>query len=55
VREKEGQWAVLMWLDILAARRQPVAAIVRGHWARFGRNYYSRHDYQRSTPTPPAA
>ena len=46
VREKDGLWAVLLWLDILAAKRQPVAQIVREHWARFGRNYYSRHDYE---------
>jgi phosphoglucomutase len=46
VREKDGLWAVLFWLDILAARRQPVALIVREHWARYGRNYYSRHDYE---------
>jgi phosphoglucomutase len=46
VREKDGLWAVLLWLNILAARRQPVAEIVREHWARFGRNYYSRHDYE---------
>ena len=46
VREKDGLWAVLLWLDILAARRQPVAEIVRDHWRRFGRNYYSRHDYE---------
>ena len=46
MREKDGLWAVLLWLDILAARRQPVAEIVREHWARFGRNYYSRHDYE---------
>jgi phosphoglucomutase len=46
VREKDGLWAVLLWLDIRAARRQPVAEIVREHWARFGRNYYSRHDYE---------
>ena len=46
VREKDGLWAVLFWLDILAARRQPVADIMREHWARFGRNYYSRHDYE---------
>jgi phosphoglucomutase len=45
VREKDGLWAVLLWLDILAARRQPVAEIARDHWARFGRNFYSRHDY----------
>jgi phosphoglucomutase len=46
VREKDGLWAVLLWLDILAARREPVAQIVRDHWARFGRNFYSRHDYE---------
>ncbi len=46
VREKDGLWAVLFWLNILAARRQSVAEIVRRHWARFGRNYYSRHDYE---------
>jgi phosphoglucomutase len=46
VREKDGLWAVLLWLDILAARRAPVARIVREHWARFGRNFYSRHDYE---------
>ena len=46
VREKDGLWAVLLWLDILAAKRQPVLEIVRDHWARFGRNYYSRHDYE---------
>ena len=46
VREKDGLWAVLLWLDILAARREPVARIVREHWARFGRNFYSRHDYE---------
>lgn len=46
VREKDGLWAVLFWLNLLAARRQPVAQIVREHWAKFGRNYYSRHDYE---------
>ncbi|MTJ83124.1 MAG: alpha-D-glucose phosphate-specific phosphoglucomutase [Telmatospirillum sp.] len=46
VREKDGLWAVLLWLNILARRKEPVDAIVRGHWARFGRNYYSRHDYE---------
>jgi len=46
VREKDGLWAVLFWLNILAARRQPVEQIVREHWARFGRNVYSRHDYE---------
>ena len=46
IREKDGLWAVLFWLNILAARRQSVEAIVREHWARFGRNVYSRHDYE---------
>ena len=46
VREKDGLWAVLLWLNILAARKQPVLDIVREHWAKYGRNYYSRHDYE---------
>jgi phosphoglucomutase len=46
VREKDGLWAVLFWLNLLAASGKPVATIVREHWARFGRNYYSRHDYE---------
>ena len=46
VREKDGLWAILLWLNILAVRRQPVAAILAEHWARFGRNYYSRHDFE---------
>ncbi len=46
VREKDGLWAVLFWLNILAARKQPVETIVREHWAHYGRNVYSRHDYE---------
>jgi phosphoglucomutase len=46
VREKDGLWAVLLWLDILAARKQGVAEIVREHWMTYGRNYYARHDYE---------
>jgi phosphoglucomutase len=46
VREKDGLWAVLMWLNILAARKESVRDIVRAHWAAYGRNYYSRHDYE---------
>ncbi len=46
VREKDGVWAVLMWLNVLAARRRSVAEIVREHWRGHGRNYYSRHDYE---------
>lgn len=46
VREKDGVWAILMWLNILAARRQSVAEIVRRHWAEYGRNYYARHDFE---------
>jgi phosphoglucomutase len=46
VREKDGLWAVLLWLNILAVRQQTVAEILAEHWARFGRNYYSRHDFE---------
>ena len=46
VREKDGVWAVLFWLNILAARRESVAEIVREHWSVYGRNYYTRHDYE---------
>jgi phosphoglucomutase len=53
VREKDGLWAVLLWLSLLAAKRQPVAQLMAEHWARFGRNYYSRHDYE-ALPVPVA-
>ena len=46
VREKDGLWAVLLWLNVLAARGASVADIMTDHWARFGRDYYSRHDYE---------
>lgn len=46
VREKDGLWAVLFWLNILAARKQSVQQIVEAHWAEYGRNFYSRHDYE---------
>jgi phosphoglucomutase len=46
VREKDGLWAVLCWLSILAATRKPVAEVVREHWRRYGRSYYQRHDYE---------
>jgi len=46
VREKDGLWAVLFWLNILAVRQQSVQTIVREHWAKYGRNFYSRHDYE---------
>ncbi|GAB3459863.1 alpha-D-glucose phosphate-specific phosphoglucomutase [Massilia terrae] len=46
IREKDGVWAVLFWLNILAATGKSVNELVREHWARFGRNYYSRHDYE---------
>ncbi len=46
VREKDGLWAVLFWLNIVAARKQSVKQIVEAHWAEYGRNYYSRHDYE---------
>jgi phosphoglucomutase len=46
VREKDGVWAVLFWLNIVARRRESVEEIVRAHWRRFGRNFYTRHDYE---------
>lgn len=46
IREKDGLWAVLFWLNLLAVKRESVEKIVRGHWRRFGRNFYSRHDYE---------
>jgi phosphoglucomutase len=46
VREKDGLWAVLLWLNILAVRGESVKAIAEAHWATYGRNYYSRHDYE---------
>jgi phosphoglucomutase len=46
IREKDGLWAVLFWLNIVAARGEDVEAIVRAHWRTFGRDYYTRHDYE---------
>lgn len=46
VREKDGLWAVLFWLNILAIRKKSVEAILREHWANFGRIFYTRHDYE---------
>jgi len=46
IREKDGLWAVLFWLNILAVKGESVEEIVRSHWQEFGRNFYSRHDYE---------
>ena len=46
IREKDGVWAVLFWLNILARRRMSVIDLVREHWGTYGRNYYTRHDYE---------
>ena len=46
VREKDGLWAVLLWLNILAVHGESMEAIVKAHWASYGRNYYTRHDYE---------
>lgn len=46
VREKDGLWAVLLWLNILASTGKGVSDLMSDHWARYGRNYYSRHDYE---------
>lgn len=46
IREKDGLWAVLFWLNLIAVRAQPARSIVRDHWERFGRDFFSRHDYE---------
>jgi len=46
IREKDGLWAVLFWLNILAVRQESVEQIAQSHWQSYGRNYYSRHDYE---------
>ncbi|MDJ0736898.1 MAG: alpha-D-glucose phosphate-specific phosphoglucomutase [Nostocaceae cyanobacterium] len=46
IREKDGLWAVLFWLNILAVKQQTVEGLMREHWQTYGRNYYSRHDYE---------
>ena len=53
VREKDGLWAVLFWLQILAEKKCSVDHLINNHWAKFGRNYYSRHDYE-AIPTSTA-
>jgi len=53
VREKDGLWAVLFWLNIIAVRGESVEQIVRSHWRRYGRNYYTRYDYE-AVPTDAA-
>lgn len=50
LREKDGLWAVLFWLNLLAVRRHPVAEIVREHWRIHGRHFYLRHDYEDVDP-----
>ncbi|CAM3672974.1 alpha-D-glucose phosphate-specific phosphoglucomutase [Litorimonas haliclonae] len=46
IREKDGLWAILMWLNILASRHQSVGDVISDHWLTYGRHYYSRHDYE---------
>ena len=46
VREKDGLWAVLMWLNILAVSKKSVSELMINHWKTYGRNYYCRHDYE---------
>ncbi|NBB71854.1 MAG: alpha-D-glucose phosphate-specific phosphoglucomutase [Alphaproteobacteria bacterium] len=55
VREKDGLWAVLLWLNVLAARRRSVDDIVREHWRTYGRNYYARFDYEEVDATAATA
>ena len=46
IREKDGLWAVLFWLNLIAAKQQSVEEITRAHWKKYGRHYYTRHDYE---------
>jgi phosphoglucomutase len=46
VREKDGLWAVLFWLNLIAIKKQPVSEIVKNHWLQYGRDYFTRHDYE---------
>ena len=46
IREKDGIWAVLFWLNLIAVKQQSVEDITRSHWKSFGRHYYTRHDYE---------
>jgi len=50
VREKDGLWAVLLWLNILGRRKESVENIVFQHWRDYGRNFYTRHDYEEVDP-----
>jgi phosphoglucomutase len=52
VREKDGLWAVLFWLNLLAVKREPVNQLLRNHWRAFGRDYYTRHDYEALASEP---
>ncbi len=52
IREKDGLWAVLFWLNILAVRQESVEDIVKQHWQTYGRNFYSRHDYEEVDKDP---
>ncbi|HUE83127.1 MAG TPA: alpha-D-glucose phosphate-specific phosphoglucomutase [Pyrinomonadaceae bacterium] len=54
VREKDGLWAVLAWLSLIATTRKPVSELVNEHWRRFGRSYYQRHDYEGLESEPAA-
>jgi phosphoglucomutase len=46
VREKDGLWAVLFWLNLIAVKKQPVSEVVKDHWTQYGRDYFTRHDYE---------
>jgi len=55
VREKDGLWAVLLWLNVIAATGESADALVRAHWSRYGRDYYQRHDYEEVESEPAQA
>jgi len=50
IREKDGLWAVLFWLNLIAVKKNPISEIVKKHWLKFGRDYFTRHDYEGLDP-----
>lgn len=52
IREKDGLWAVLAWLSILAVRKQSVEEILKDHWSKYGRNFFTRYDYENCESAP---
>ena len=52
IREKDGIWAALAWLQILASRKKSVEDVLKDHWATYGRNFFTRYDYENCQGDP---